>query len=75
MENIRELVKGFKTVREFYRDLCGTVNGEATRTCQCIMSAKGIANAMGMPVSETKIWCDAMVRHGLTEKQNGMYVI
>ena len=75
MENIKELVADDKTVREFYRDLCGTVNGEATCTCQCVMSAEGIAQAMGMSVSETKIWCDAMVHHGITERQGGGYVI
>ena len=69
------LIKGYNVTKHFYKDLCGTVNGEANKTCQCIMSAEGIANAMGMSISETEIWCDSMIYHGITERQGGMYVV
>ena len=68
-------MKHYKVAKEFYRDLCGTYNGNANKTCHGIASVEHIAEIMGMPVSETQEFCDAMVYHGITEKQNGMYVI
>lgn len=68
-------MKHFKVAKEFYRDLCGTYNGNVSKTCQGIASVEHIAKIMGMPVSETQEFCDAMVAYGITEKQGGGYII
>lgn len=61
--------------KEFYRDLCGTVNGDTNKTCQGIMSLDGIAEIMEMDTNRCKDFCDAMVYYDITSKANGMYVI
>lgn len=68
-------MKTIKAAREFYRDLCGVYNGNANKTCQGIASVEHIAEAMGVSVSETQEFCDAMVYYGITERQGGGYVI
>ena len=61
--------------KEFYRDLCGTYNGNANKTCQGIASAEHIADTMQIPLGLAKEMCYAMVKHGITEMQGGAYVI
>jgi hypothetical protein len=63
------------TAKEFYRDLCGTYNGNANKTCQGIASAEHIAQTMDIPVGLATIMCEAMIRYGITERQGGGYVI
>ena len=61
--------------REFYRDLCGTVYGNASKTAQGIMSAELIAHHMQMPVWKVNAFLDACRRYGITERQGGAWVV
>lgn len=61
--------------RAFYRDLCGTVYGDRNKTCQGIMSADLIGEHMGLTEKRAKEYCEAMVEHGITERQGGGYVV
>ena len=60
---------------EFYRDLCGTVYGNANKNCQGIMSIGLIADHMGISVEKANNFCDAMIKYGITERQGGMIVV
>ena len=60
---------------EFYRDLCGTYNGDANKTCQGIASEEHIADTMCIPLGLAKEMCVAMIHYGITEKQGNCYVI
>ena len=61
--------------REFYRDLCGTVYGNADKNSQGIMSIGLIADHMRISLERAKEFCNAMVAYGITEKQGGGYVV
>lgn len=61
--------------REFYRDLCGTVYGNANKTSQGIMPVTLIAKHMNITLAKAAEFCDAMIMYGITERQNGMVVI
>lgn len=61
--------------REFYRDLCGTVYGDANKTAQGIMSAELIAEHMQMPVWKVNAFLDACRNYGVTERQGGAWVV
>jgi hypothetical protein len=61
--------------REFYRDLCETVYGNADKNCQGVMSVEMIAVRMGLSTETTQKYCDAMISYGITEKQGGGYVV
>ena len=60
---------------EFYRDLCGTVYGNANKNCQGIMSIGLIADHMRISVEKANNFCDAMIKYGITERQGGMIVV
>lgn len=83
MENIikeeREMQKVFKVTekqaREFYRDLCGTVYGDVNKNSQGIMSEGLIADHMGISLTRANLYCNAMIKYGITERQNGMIVV
>lgn len=60
---------------EFYRDLCGTVYGNVNKTCQGIMPVCLIADHMKISMEKAKEYCDAMIKYGITERQNGMIVV
>lgn len=60
---------------EFYRDLCGTVYGDCNKTCQGIMSERLIAHNMGISSEKANLFCNAMIKHGITERQSCMIVV
>lgn len=60
---------------EFYRDLCGTVYGDANKNSQGIMSVGLIADHMQISMERATEFCNAMVAYGITEKQGGKYVV
>ena len=60
---------------EFYRDLCGTYNGNVNKTCQGIAPVSHIAESMGIPVMQANEFCIAMIQYGITERQGGRIVI
>ena len=60
---------------EFYRDLCGTVYGDANKNSQGIMSIALIADHMGIPIERAKAFCSAMIKYGITERSNGMIIV
>ena len=61
--------------KEFYRDLCGTVYGNADKNCQGVMSVELIAEHMQISVDKANDFCVAMIKYSITEKQNGMIVV
>ena len=61
--------------REFYRDLCGTVNGDANKTNQGIMSEEMIAERMNMPIEQVNAFLDACRKYTITERQGGAWVV
>ena len=61
--------------KEFYRDLCGTVYGDANRNSQGVMSIGLIADHMGISIEKANGFCNAMIKYGITERQNGMIVV
>ena len=60
---------------EFYRDLCGTVYGNANKNSQGVMSIGLIADHMEISIEKANAFCNAMVKYGVTERQNGMVVV
>lgn len=60
---------------EFYRDLCGTVYGNANKNSQGVMSIGLIADHMQISVEKANDFCNAMIKHGITERQGGMIVV
>lgn len=61
--------------KEFYRDLCGTVYGDSTKNSQGIMSIGLIADHMKISIEKANDFCNAMIKYGVTERQNGMIVV
>ena len=61
--------------REFYRDLCGTVYGDANINSQGIMSAEHIADLMGESLERTTDFLWACARYRITERQGGAWVV
>ena len=61
--------------KEFYRDLCGTVYGNANKNCQGIMNIPMIAQHMGISIDRAEEFCNAMIKFGVTERQSGMIVV
>ncbi len=61
--------------KEFYRDLCGTAYGDSRKSCQGIMSVEHIAEIMGTEVERAESFCEAMIMHGVTERQGGLIVV
>ena len=68
-----EITKEMAT--EFYRDLCGTVYGDPTKNSQGIMTVELIAEHMKISVEKANEFCNAMIKYGITERQNGMIVV
>lgn len=64
-----------ENAKEFYRDLCGTVYGNANKNCHGIMSVGLIADHMRISIEKANDFCNAMVKYGITEKTNGMIVV
>ena len=60
---------------EFYRDLCGTVYGNANKNSQGIMNIPMIAHHMSISIDRAEEFCNAMIKFGITEKQGGMIVV
>lgn len=60
---------------EFYRDLCGTVYGDANKNLQGIMSVELIAYHMKTSVERAAELCNAMIKYGITERSNGMIIV
>lgn len=61
--------------KEFYRDLCGTVYGNANKSSQGIMSVGLIADHMKISIEKASEFCNAMIRYGITERSNGMIIV
>ena len=61
--------------KEFYRDLCGTVYGDPNKNSGGIMSIGLIADHMKISINKTNDFCAAMIKYGITERQNGMIVV
>lgn len=61
--------------KEFYRDLCGTVYGDANKTGGGIMSARLIAEHMGITIPEANDFLWACAEYGITERQGGAWVV
>ena len=61
--------------KEFYRDLCGTVYGNANKTCQGIMSVGLIADHMRISIERANEFCNAIVKYGITERSCGMIIV
>lgn len=64
-----------KQAIEFYRDLCGTVYGDANKNNQGVMSVGLIADHMRISIEKANEFCAAMIKHGVTERQSGMIVV
>lgn len=61
--------------KEFYRDLCGTVYGNANATCGGIMSEELIADHMKISVDRAREFLWACANYGITERQGGAWVV
>jgi 5'-3' exonuclease len=64
-----------ENAKEFYRDLCGTVYGDSNKVCQGVMSIGLIADRMKISVEKANMFCNAMIKYRITERQNGMIVV
>ena len=73
MKGGKMITKG--AAREFYRDLCGTVYGNADTNSQGIMSSALIADHMKMSIEKVNEFLDACRRYGITERQGGAWVV
>jgi hypothetical protein len=61
---------------EFMRDLRGTMYAAFDGASENrIVSVITIANVMEMNIRKAYEFCEAMVRHGITQKVHGMYVV
>lgn len=60
---------------EFYRDLCGTIYGNANKNSQGIMSVALIADHMNISIERATEFCNAMIKYGITERCNGMIIV
>lgn len=59
----------------FYKDLCDTVYGNPNKNSQGIMNIPMIAQHMEISTDRAEEFCNAMIKFGITEKQNGMIVV
>ena len=64
-----------KQAQEFYRDLCGTYNGNSNKNCQGVASIDHIAETMQIDTWKATLFCDALIQYGITERQDGKIVI
>lgn len=68
-----EITKG--NAEEFYKNLCETVYGDSNKVCQGVMSIGLIADRMKISVEKANMFCNAMIKYGITERQGGMIVV
>ena len=68
-----EITKG--QAKEFYRDLCGTVYGNANKNSCGVMSIGLIADHMNISIEKANAFCDALIKYKITERQSGMIVV
>ena len=61
--------------KAFYKDLCGTVYGDPDKNSQGRMPIELIADHMKTSVEVASEFCNAMVKHGITERSGGMIVV
>ena len=61
--------------KKFYKTLCFMYNRNENCTGQGVASAEHIAEYLRLDLDTTRELCDAMVYHGITERQGGGYVI
>ena len=61
--------------KNFYKDLCGTVYGNENQNCCGIMPVALIADHMNVSIEKANLYCNAMVRHGITGRANGMIIV
>lgn len=61
--------------KEFYRDLCGTVYGNANKNRQGRMSVELIAVIMNISVDDAERFCNAMIKYDITDRSGGMIVV
>ena len=61
--------------KKFYRDLCGTVYGNANKNSCGVMSIGLIADHMRISIEKANAYCNAMIKYGITERQSGMIVV
>lgn len=61
--------------KEFYRKLCVTVYGNENQNCCGIMPVALIADHMEVSIEKANLYCNAMVKHGITERSNGMIIV
>lgn len=61
--------------KEFYKILCFMYNRNENCTGQGIATAEHISEYLKLNLNATRELCDAMVYHGITERQGGGYVI
>lgn len=73
LHGARRITEGM--AREFYRDLCGTVYGDANKTCGGTMDAELVADHMKITSEEAEEFLRAMCHFKITERQGGSYVI
>lgn len=60
---------------EFYRDLCGTVYGNKNKNSCGVMSVALIADHMRISIEKANVYCNSMIKYGITERQSGMIVV
>lgn len=73
MEDVLDITK--PQAEEFYRDLCVTVYGDSAKNSQGVMSIALIADHMKISIEKANAFCNAMIKYGITERQNGMVVV
>ena len=61
--------------KEFYHNLCKKVYGNANKNCQGTMSIRLIADHMGIDIAKANQLCNAMLKHGITERSNGNIIV
>lgn len=61
--------------KEFYKKLCYKAYGNAEMNCCGIMPVALIADHMEVSIEKANLYCNAMVRHGITERANGMLIV
>ena len=61
--------------KEFYNKLCVTVYGNKNKNCCGIMPVALIADHMEVSIEKANLYCNAMVKHGITERANGMIIV
>lgn len=61
--------------KEFYKKLCYKAYGNAEMNCCGIMPVALIADHMEVSIEKANLYCNAMIKHGITERANGMIIV